>query len=312
MTAPMDVFMRQQGWGDLSDDQRARLPNFFVIGAMRAGTTTLWQYLSRHPDVYASPVKEPHYFARAGEDFDPVHPDRALTREAYLALFDGVRAEHTIGEASPSYLNHPEVPARIRQVIEAPRFVAILRNPADRAFSSYVYRRAGPRERARTFAEAVELELAGNPDGERERDHLSRGYYGRQLARWFDEFERERFLVTLFDDLADDTSSVLRTVYAFLGVDANFEPGRVKAFNQRPAVRSVRLDRLVRGRSRLTPVVRRLVPRSVRRPIRAAVEQRNQASVDYPPELRRRIVGLYEEDVRLLERLLGRNLASWR
>ena len=113
----MDRLMERQGWSDLTIEERKRLPNLFVIGAMKSGTTSLWQVLRAHPNVYMSPEKEPHYFTYAGQPIDPAYPARPRTLDAYLALFAGVQDEGVIGEASPSYLAAPEALWRIRQVI---------------------------------------------------------------------------------------------------------------------------------------------------------------------------------------------------
>jgi len=93
------------------------LPNFFVIGAGKSGTTSLWRYLEQHPEVYMSPIKEPKFFAFEGgvPDFrGPKTPWAVTDLEAYRALFAGVSEEKALGEASAYYLYTEEAPERIR------------------------------------------------------------------------------------------------------------------------------------------------------------------------------------------------------
>ena len=104
------------------------MPNFFVIGAMKAGTTSLWHALRAHPDIYMSPEKEPHYFTYVGQPVDPVYPRRPRTLHDYLELFDGVNGQSAIGDKhSPSYFDVKVVPSRIHR---RPPGRPIHRNPA--------------------------------------------------------------------------------------------------------------------------------------------------------------------------------------
>ncbi len=207
----------------------------------------------------------------------------------------------------------PAALSRIEQVITDPKFVVVLRNPADRAFSSYSYRRSQRFEPARTFERAVALELAGNPDGEKaERCHLADGFYGRQLSHFFELFDAEQLHVLLLDDLVADPSTVVSSLYRFLGVDPAFDPGETHVhMSARPAVRSDRLHHVTSGTSRITPSLDRVVPRSIRERAFAALERRNQITLEYPADLRLRIIDLYRDDIRLLESLIARDLSVW-
>lgn len=118
------------------------MPNFLVIGAVKAGTTSLYHYLQEHPQVYMSSVKEPRFFVLEGKQSDEQNAPgflrtRITTIEAYRALFDGVTTEVAIGEATPDYIHDPEAAPRIQQHLPDVRLIAMLRNPVDRAFSHY-------------------------------------------------------------------------------------------------------------------------------------------------------------------------------
>src|SRR5215210_5286768 len=130
------------------------LPNFIIVGAAKAGTTALYWYLSEHPAVYMSPVKETFYFAYGVDEAgrllygDPeVHRFPVKTLREYEALFAAAGDASAIGEASPIYLECPQSAGRIRELIPAARIVASLRQPVDRAYSDYIMylRRRGRR-----------------------------------------------------------------------------------------------------------------------------------------------------------------------
>src|SRR4051794_34967159 len=121
------------------------LPNFLIIGAAKAGTTSLYHYLRQHPDVYMSTIKEPNYFCFE-EQLPEYAPVRTLAE--YESLFDGASSQPAVGEASTQYLNSAAAPRRIANILPNVRLIVSLRNPADRAYSSYLGRVWGGRERA--------------------------------------------------------------------------------------------------------------------------------------------------------------------
>src|SRR5262245_44057756 len=116
-----------------------KLPNFFIVGAPKAGTTSLYEYLRRHPQVYMSPVKEPNYFSYADTVAQNLyHKEKGIEQwDEYVKLFEASNGAHAIGEASVSYLFYPEVPRRLNEKFPDARIIIVLRNPVDRAYSHY-------------------------------------------------------------------------------------------------------------------------------------------------------------------------------
>jgi len=113
-------------------------PNFFIVGAAKAGTTSLYSYLDATPGVYMSSVKEPAFFRTtksSRQNITKIHD-----KSKYLKLFNGVTDEKAIGEASPSYLRDPETPKLIHDVVPDARIIILLRDPVQRAFSAYLMR----------------------------------------------------------------------------------------------------------------------------------------------------------------------------
>jgi len=204
------------------------LPDFLVIGAMKAGSTALYDYIIQHPQVVPPFKKELHYFDRH------LHRGETWYRSRF-PLQRNVRPPRITGESSPTYLPLPHAPRLIHALVPDARLVAVLRNPTQRAISHY-FHQVAKRTETRPILQAMRDEPAViAPHLERmARDeryfhweyanasYLHHGYYVDHLARYHEHFGRDRLLVVTSDELADDTTATMRRVYAFLGVDADF------------------------------------------------------------------------------------------
>jgi len=297
--------------------QRA-LPNFLVIGAAKSGTTSLYEYLRQHPQVYMSPRKETHfliYECKMPRACD-VGPDPVKTWDEYHAQFAGVTNEIAIGEASPGYLCDPDVPRQVERLLPGARVIAILRNPVDRAYSSFTKAIALGEEPLRSFGDAIPLEAVHEEDPwEGGRRYLRQGLYHQQLSRYFETLDPARIKVVLFDDLERDAVSVMREIYAFLGVDAGFRPNVEQRHNQTVMPRSRRLDLILRRPSGLRRMLRAMLPAAIWEKARARVERIkswNTGSVpEMTPAVRRQLIEFYREDIQKLGILIGRDLSHW-
>jgi hypothetical protein len=194
------------------------LPSFLLIGAQRAGTTSLYAQLLRHPQVLPSLRKEVQYFTlyhARGEAWYRAH----FPTEAALAARRAVT-----GEATPYYLFHPLAPERAAALLPEARLLVLLREPVARAFSHYQHSRARGREPL-GFEAALEREaerLAAEADrpgfAHQHFSYFARGCYAQQLRRWLAVFPRERLLVLRFEELEADPSACVDRAVAFLGL----------------------------------------------------------------------------------------------
>jgi hypothetical protein len=316
------------------------LPNLFVIGAARAGTTSLQHYLMQHPEIFMSPVKEPNYFAFAGGVPAFNGPDIAvrdrrlrdrLARERYTCsvvdastyqrLFARAGRRPVRGDCSPAYMPIPAAAPQIRGVVPDAKIVAILRNPVDRAYSKFLQMRRDRAEPLASFAEA----LAAEPS--RERDgwsptwlYAKRGYYHRQLEPFFRYFGEDRVHVMLYDDLQRHPDSCMRMLFDFLGVDTKVPLDLSRQHNMSAELDTPRhdwlYDRLVRPYL-LSPRLQAAVPAglaTLARPIARRILLRREAALAPAPltmEVRAMLLGRYAEDIERLERLIGRDLSHW-
>jgi Sulfotransferase domain len=181
------------------------LPNFLYIGPGKSGSTWLHEVLVQHPQVYLTEAKDLYFFSR--------YYDRGL--DWYRAQFSGARPEHmVVGEVSPDYLFCPEAPQRIRDSLGSDvRFAVTLRDPADRAFSSYLYLRKHGLARP-SFRETAEA----SPE------LMDEGRYATNLRRYLRYFEMKSLHVAVFDDLEADPQAYLDDVTDWLGIERQAVP----------------------------------------------------------------------------------------
>lgn len=209
------------------------LPNFIIIGAAKAGTTSLYHYLRQHPQVYMTPTKETNYFALVGHPLDYAGPGdqdyitrfSVTTPEGYAAQFAGVQGERAIGEASPLYLYDAQTPQHLKAAVPDIRLVAVLREPVTRAYSAFSHLVRDGREPATSFAEALALEDERIAAGWEHIWHYTHmGRYAEQLRRYQALFAPEQLRVYLHDDLLRRPDWVMANLLTFLDVDASALP----------------------------------------------------------------------------------------
>jgi len=304
-------------------DRRAAmpLPNLFVIGAPKCGTTSLHRYLDQHPRISMSAVKEPKYFLTDGtrphhRGPDDERADRAyvVKRATYEALFEYPPGPGGYaGESTPYYLWDPDAAPRIRALVPEARLVAVLREPTLRAYSNWADLREQGREN---------LDFASAMAAEEERRRLGwepfwfyreLGLYGKQLTRLLTVFPREQVSVVLADDLAEAPDPTVAEIFAFLGLGPLEHPLIEARLNQTMYTPVDRTSRLLETLFERGQRARPVVPRPVRRIAREVVRRRlrSQAtSGSHGSRLRHEYVEVFTEDRRVLEGL-GIDVTRW-
>lgn len=208
------------------------LPDFMIIGAMKAGTTSLFKYLSQHPELFISVPKEVHFFDGGKNPKVDTFAKGESWYRAHFPLKNQLSGKAKAFEASPVYLFNPLAPKRIFDTIPNVKLIVLLRNPTERAVSHYLH---GARRNwdALPFYEALQAEEARlKPVVEAqdyksrtfiEYSYKSRGLYRQQLERYFKYFPREQMLILNSSDLFKKTNVTLQGVFEFIGVDPTFE-----------------------------------------------------------------------------------------
>lgn len=299
-----------------------KMPNFLVIGAGKAGTTSLDQYLKQHPQIYVSPVKEPNFFALEGEkvDFRGPGAEKLINSwsvtdiESYRALFKDVKDEKAIGEVSPLYLYSPQAPDRIKHYIPDVKLIAILRHPAERAYSAYLWLFGQEREKIKDFAKAIEAEESRiQSNWEWIWHYKNLGFYHTQLKRYYDRFDRQQIKVYLFEDLKNNGNSLIEDLYEFLEVDKIYMPDTSMkyAYSVIPP-KNQALQNFLTQQNPLKEFIKSLLPANIRKPLAAKVYRKNMAqSLKISKEMRQQLIEVYREDILKLQELIQRDLSSW-
>jgi sulfotransferase family protein len=289
-------------------------PNFFLVGAAKAGTTSIYTYLSQHPDVFFPVIKEPHFFTQ-------VHPTpqlrfliEAITkRSAYLRLYANADGHKVIGDASPSYLWHPEVPQRIRAQVPQANVAIILRDPIERAHSHYLmdYREGGQN---RPFYEALLEDMNRSEKGWGVSYlYYELGRYAEQVQRYLETFKAERVKVLMFEDFRRDPKATLYEIAAFLGLDpqpfARIDTSR--KYNSYAAPRNHVLRRLAGAKvSRI--LGNTIMPRRLGALIFEQIFLKSSPKPPLDPRVHELLRTLYSPELDQLEKLLGRRLPELR
>lgn len=293
-----------------SQDAGATWPNFFIVGAPKAGTTSLYVYLAQHPQVFMPAVKEPQYFAQIEPipEFDHL-VDALRDRAAYLRLYRGAARYPAIGDASPSYLWHPEAPSRIKQAVPQAKIIITLRDPIERAQSHYFEDYREGAEHLPLY-EALRRDLARPCKGLGiSHMYVELGMYSAQVKRYFDVFGRDHVHVLLFDDLERCAGKALRRICRFLGLDLDaadrIDTSRV--YNGFSAPRS-EWSRRICGRRWARWIWQTAMPR----PVGIFIFERFFTRPGPKPPIdqcaRNLLRPIYEPDIRKLELVLGRPL----
>ncbi len=325
MSRAVDDSVTEVTPGEHAVSQR-RLPDFFIVGHPKCGTTALYEMLRRQPRIYMPALKEPQFFAeemRVGARLRHL-PD---TLEQYLALFDGARADQLAGEASPSYLRSPTAAAEIAAVAPEARIIAILREPASLLRSVHLQFLQAAIETERDLRKALALERHRRQGRELPRhgflpqallysEHVR---YVEQLRRYRAEFSPEHVLVLIYDDFRADNEGTVFEVLRFLGVE---DPAPVEALEANPSVgaRSQAAHELMRtvtvGRGPISRGVKAaatgLTPRRPRRRLLRAIRRKYLYGAPPPvdEELMRELRRRFKPEVVALSAYLGRDLVS--
>jgi hypothetical protein len=310
-----------------------RVPDFFIVGHPKSGTTALYEMLRRHPQIFMPDLKEPRWFAsdlRArfqpdaqGGGRPPLVPQ---TYDEYLALFDPATPSQRVGEASPSYLRSRTAAGLIAEAQPDARIIAVLREPTSFLRSMHLELVQNHIETEKDFRAAMANEVIAPAAGEADPAggapilrYSDRVRYVEQLERFSAVFPPEQMLVLIYDDFRSDNEATVRRVLRFLGVDDSLPIAAVEA-NPTVQVRSLRLDRLVHSlyagsgpvSRALKATIKLLTPPSWHgegfQSLRRRMVYGAPPSVDeaYMRELRPR----FEAEVRSLSRYLDRDLIS--
>jgi len=192
--------------------------NFIICGAQKSGTTALDSYLRQHADICMAPRKEVHFF-----DHEENFLDNNLDYSGYHSVFNRESSHRLVGESTPVYMYWHDAPKRIWQYNSDIKLIVLLRNPIDRAYSSWNMLFSENRE-SLSFWEAIQTESErcreALPYQHRLYSYIDRGFYLEQLRRLWRFFPREQVLVLKSEELRENSTEIIQKVFDFLGIEA--------------------------------------------------------------------------------------------
>jgi hypothetical protein len=297
------------------------MPNFLMVGAAKAGTSSLYAYLRQHPQVFLSEIRECDFFAWEGKHPTFSGPGDRIAFRRYITTLDGYQAlfrrtggRPAVGECSDLYLYSPAAPLRIQGYLPQVKLIVVLRNPVDRAYSQYKHLVRDGREPLPTFEEALASEPERISRGWHPIWHLqARGFYGVQLARYLELFPRDQIAVHLYDDFEADPLRVLQSLFSFLGIATGFTPDISLRYNVSGRPRSRLLHGFLSRPLAVKDFFKPLLPAPLRHRVRARLMNRNVIPdrSRVAPETRRALIAQYREDVLKVQSLIERDLSHW-
>lgn len=277
------------------------IPNLFIIGAMKSGTTSLHEYLNSHPDIFMSKVKEPGYFSKCVNYYPK---DSAW----YMSLFADVKDEVIVGESSTHYTKLPtcdDVVDRLWKFNPDARFIYVMRHPVKRVISHY-WHNIKNGEEYRDILSAIDAN----------EEYISFSDYAYQLEPYIARFGMEKMYTLTFEDLINDPDKELKNIFSWLGVDNTFVVGAShETYNALPET-----FKKVRGRGLLYSLrssvlwnsLSPLVPKVITRYAASMTEQDVVKSTDDSVQATKVLTPVLAEKVRVLEKLLDKELDVWK
>lgn len=293
-----------------------RLPEFFILGAAKAGTTSIFHLLKQHPEVYLPFAKEPMFFSN----------DRNYAKGLHWYMqtyFSGTSRFPARGEATPHYLywSDKTAPRLYAAYGEKPvKLIVILRDPVKRAYSWYWNMVREGRENV-SFEEALALEagrLSANQTKLRSEGHMTYGYfrggcYASQLQQFLEYFPRQRFLFILQDEMKVDFKNVIRQLLAFLHVNDQVSLRSVRS-NTSAVPQSPTVHAWLTRQTGFREWLKAFIPPRVRYALKSRLIRANLHAVEYAPmspETEKALRLRYADEVLALGNIIGRDLSAW-
>jgi len=297
-----------------------KLPNFLIVGGAKCGTTSIYRYLKQHPQIFMPEHKEPLFMmSSVYKNLSRKDPRYAISErhtvfsfDAYMDLFREVKNEIAIGEASATYLYYHKVSIpNIHKYLGDVKIIIFLRNPVDKAYSSYTHL-------LRDGAESSSFEKFLEKEEERKRENWdllnfpkSTGFYHDQVKAYLDSFKKVK--VCLMDDLKEKSVETIKDLYAFLDVNHYFEPDMTTKFNTSGIAKNVLLNSLLKEEKFLgnlvRPVARKFISDENRSKLSSYIRNKNLKKMR--PRTRNSLKKMFREDILKLQDLIDRDLAHW-
>jgi Sulfotransferase family len=280
-------------------------PNLFIVGAPKAGTSSLYSYLCDIPGIYMSPVKEPNYFSiNVIPDNHRIRPIR--DKQKYLHLFQKAKDAKILGEASSTYLSDPETPKLIHQVSPHAHIIISLRDPVDRAFSQYLMMvRSG--ETKLSFYEELQKSFRHDTYDGKPYLRLDFGLYYESTNRYLELFGADHVAILIFEELISNVKEKVETILHSLRINYSLNNFQGESHNSFGIPRA-RMAQYILGNEKIKRFAELTVSPRYRRILREKILLKKTSKPKMEREAKEFLVNFYSDDVQTLQKALGRKL----
>ncbi len=283
-------------------------PNFFIVGAPKAATTSFYYYLNRIPKIFMTSVKEPHYFS-TNLMLDDYTAKPIRDKQKYLSLFKKVKSEKIIGEASTSYLADPKTPKLIQQVAPLARIIIILRDPIERIYSEYLMLvRLG--QSKLSFHKELQKVLGKNYEETNPQFSLHSGLYAESVKRYLDIFGIDQVKIIIFEEFVKRPKETVVDTLRFLNVDYHLDDFKGELHNQYAIPRGVISQYLLKSET-VKLITGKIIPKSLRTFTRENFLVKKQPKDEMDLKDKETLIKFYKDDVKQLQIILKRKL-TWK
>lgn len=285
-------------------------PNFFIVGAPKAGSTSLFYYLDAHPDVFVPAIKEPNYFSyQATINQQLYYHEKGIGDwNKYLLLFESANSKKAIGEASVSYLFYPEAAQNIKKEIPNAKIIIMLRDPVERAYSHYYM------DYKLGYVNCSMEDVILNKEKSKlnklyYQQFIELGFYYEQVKRYFDLFGKENVMIILFEDFKTNTDYEVRRLYRFLAIEENINVNTTVRYNSFATPRNKIIRKIYKNKS-LRILFRKIFPQKLTSVIKKIILTKTKNNLPDPSTVKY-LKALYKNDMLELEKILNQNLEKW-
>ena len=284
--------------------------DFFIVGAPKAGTTSLYHYLNEHPQVEMSLQKEPDYFSDKAIQSQGLYysKNRIDTEEKYNTLFNTQKKDVIFGEGSVSYLFYPTVSQDIKAYNPIAKIIIMLRNPIDRAFSHYLmdYRLGLVSD---SFEDIINKKSKHKNAHLFYQQYIKVGEYATQLKRYFDIFDKENILLVDYEDFKSDVTGTVNSVYSFLNVSTESAVDVNKKHNTFTMPKN-KLIRFMYSFVVIRNILSFIFPKNMVKAVRLILFRKDKKP-KLLEETSNQLKHYFSNDVRLLESIIGKDYSKW-
>ena len=302
----------------------SNLPDFLVIGAGKSGTTSLHHYLSLHPEIFMSSVKETNFFALEGKntvthpelkELFKYCPETITDLSEYKNLFKNAEGGLK-GEVCPMYLYNKSAASNIHRYIPNVKLIAIFRQPAERLYSRFLHLARDSRTPTAHFEDCLDRNTIW---WERE-DLINEGFYFQHLQKFYELFPRSHIRVFLYEDLVADARKLMREIFDFLEVDSNFSPDVSLKMNRSGFIQNQWLNKVIGPEGVIVKPIKAISPSLVEVAKKNAwlrkkvidMRSKNLRRPRLSPNLKKKLtLDVYHGDILKLQELLGKDLNHW-